>query len=344
MAQNKSSNAGASLPVPDPTPLMELSTAYWSSQTLFTAIRLGLFEQLSEGPRSLESIASGLIAHPRSTRLFLKACVGLGLLQEDTAGFKNSAMSQLYLVPGTDFYLGNSFRYSDDLYGTWGQLQRAVIQGKPAIPPESYLGRDKEQTKHFVYGMHNRALSIGKTMINLVDLTGRRQLLDVGGGPGTFSALFVDRYQSLHAKVLDLPDIVAIADEIIESMGAGSKVKTIPGDYMETAFPDGNDVVLISGVFHRETEQTCRELIRRSVESLSDNGMLVISDVFTDSGNCSPLFSTLFGLNMLLTAENGGVHADSDVVSWMTQAGLTETDVSPFPPPMPHRIVIGYKI
>ncbi len=328
---------------PNPKPLMDLSTAYWGSQTLFTAIRLGIFEGLANGPRTSESLARTINTQPHPTQLLLKACVALGLIKEDSIGFSNSDLSETFLVPGTDYYLGNSFRYADDLFSTWGRLQDAVTDGKPAISPETYLGGKKENTTHFVYGMHNRALAIGGAMTKIVDLSGRKKLLDIGGGPGTLSCLFAKRYPDLRAQVLDLPDIVTVAAEIILSMGVSSRVSTIPGDYKKTEFPATNDVVLISGVFHRETEENCRKLMMKASDALADGGMIIIIDIFTDAGNAGPLFSTLFGLNMLLTAEDGGVHADIDVMSWLSECGFENMQITPLPPPMPHRIITGYK-
>ncbi len=333
----------AAQPALDPTPLMELSTAYWRSQTLFTAIRLRLFEYLADGPQSLDSLSSSMGAHARSTRLLVKACIALGLVSEDSNGFRNSKLSQVYLVPGTDYYLGNSFRYCDDLFETWGQLEASVRSAKPSLFSEIYLGGNVSNTEHFVCGMHNRALAIGQVLTNIVDLSGCQQLLDVGAGPGTFSALFVKHYQQLRAIALDLPDIVAIGEKIIKSMGVQDKVDMLAGDYTTTIFPMNNDAVLISGVFHRELDSMRHELIVRSKDSLVEGGSLIIVDVFTDKGNSSPLFSTLFGLNMMLTSENGGVHADVDVETWMSAAGFIDTKIIPFPPPMPHRIVIGQK-
>jgi hypothetical protein len=112
---------------------------------------------------------------------------------------------------------------------------------------------------------------------------------------------------------------------------------------MEDEFPAGNDVVMISGVFHRETEDTCRGFIRRAHQALEPGGMLIVSDVFTDAGGQGPLFATLFGLNMMLTAADGEVHADEDVATWMKQAGFGPVNKMSFPPPMPHRIVTGIK-
>jgi SAM-dependent methyltransferase len=325
----------------DPAPLLELITAYWDSQTLLTANRIGVFEALARGPHDLETLCGTLGTRPRPTRLLLKACVGLGLLEESDRGFGNTALSESFLVPGSRAYLGNAIRYSDNLYATWGRLEQALREDAPQLPQETYLGQDPEQTRQFVYGMHNRALGIGRALASMVDLAGRTRLLDIGGGPGTYSVLLTERFPGLRARVLDLPDVTAIGQEIVATMGATERIEWLPGSYMDTPFPDGNDVVLISGVLHRESESTCRSLIEKAVASLLPGGLLILSDVFTDANGATPPFAALFGINMMLTAPAGGVHADADVAAWLASAGCDAVTIQPFPPPLPHRIICG---
>jgi len=327
----------------DAAKVMDLATAYWGSQVILTANRLNLFEIIARGNHSVDQIADASNTRPRPLRLMLKACISLGLLEETPEGFKNTAVSTALLVPGNPAFLGNTIRYSDDLYDTWGKLEQALIEDKPQLPAEEYLGRDLERTRHFVYGMHNRALGIGNAMANIVDLSDRKKMLDVGGGPGTYSCLFARKFNGLTCTVMDLPDIVKISREIIEQMGVSDQVSVLPGDYYKTGFPNGNDAVLISGVFHRETDDMCRQLIQRANASLEPDGKLIISDVFTNADGNGPTMATLFGLNMMLTAPNGGVHADADVRSWMQDAGFQNCSIHPFPEPMPHRIVMGTK-
>ncbi len=328
---------------PSPAPLMELATAYWKSQIFLTAHRVGLFQKLSGSEKDVDEIASMLGTKLRPTKLLLNACVALGLLQINGQRYKNSRMAEAFLVPGMPSYMGNAFSYSDDLYETWGRLEQSLREDRPMLAPENYLGADPDKTRHFVYGMHNRALGTASALVDLVDLAGRNQLLDVGGGPGTYSCLLVSKYSQLKSKVLDLPGITVHADEIIKSMGKSVQVETYPGDYHTVEFPKNNDVVLISGVFHRESEDDCRKLIRKAAESLNQNGMLIISDVFTDEGGHSPAFATLFALNMLLTAKNGGIHSDQQVMEWMNEAEFHGVESRAFPPPMPHRVVVGYR-
>ncbi len=320
---------------------MDLSTAYWQAQAFLTANRLGLFALLDDGPAAAGAVASRLGTEARGTELLLKALTALGLVTADDGRYANSELSAAFLVPGRPGFMGNAVLYSDNLYDTWGRLEDSLRSGRPAMAPSTYLGDDDKTTRDFVYGMHDRALGIGRALVEMVDLGGRAQMLDVGGGPGTYSALFTARNPGLKSRVLDLPHVVAIAEEILESMDAADRVGVLPGDYQTTPFPAGNDVVMISGVFHRERPQTCRSFIERARDALVPGGMLIVSDVFADAGGTGPVFATLFGLNMMLTAPDGGVHADADVAGWMRDAGFSDVQASAFPPPMPHRLVTG---
>lgn len=327
----------------DPSSIVRLSTAYWDSQVLFTANRLQVFDALAGGARSAEQLAAQLNLHPRAATLLLRACVGLGFLTEAEGRFANAPVAATFLVSGSPAYMGNVIRYSDLLYPAWGKLEDAVKSGCPALPAQTYLGDDPARTRNFVVAMHERALGIARALVGIVDLTGRRALLDVGGGPGTYSVLLTQRYAGLKSEVLELPGVAAVARELVAAAGAADRVSLRDGDYHSADFGSGKDVVLMSGMFHRETAEACRALITRAADCLETGGLLVVSDVFTDADGAHPSFASLFGLNMMLTAPDGGVHADADVMAWMAAAGFRDPRTVPLPPPMPHRVVMGIK-
>jgi cyclopropane fatty-acyl-phospholipid synthase-like methyltransferase len=56
-------------------------------------------------------------------------------------------------------------------------------------------------------------------------------LLDVGGGPGTYSILLTGRFPGLHSEVLELPGVAAVAREIVAAAGAADRVTLRDGDY-----------------------------------------------------------------------------------------------------------------
>ena len=328
---------------PDPSSIVRLSTAYWESQTLLTANRLRIFDLLADGSRSADEVAVALNLDPRSTVLFLRACVGLGFLTEAAGRFENAPVAATFLVTRSPAFMGNVIRYSDQLYGTWGRLEDALRSGTPALPAQTYLGDDPARTRGFVMAMHERAQGIARALVSVLDLSGRRQMLDVGGGPGTYSVLLTERYPGLHSEVLELPGVAAVARELVASAGASDRVALRDGDYHSADFGSGKDVVLMSGMFHRETGQACRSLIQRAAACLDPGGLLVVSDVFTDRDGAHPAFAAMFGLNMMLTAPDGGVHSDADVMGWMADSGLRDMRMVALPPPMPHRVVVGVK-
>ena len=326
-----------------PSAIMALSTAYWGSQTLLTANRIKLFDTLASGDLTSTAVAEKLDLDPRPTALLLNACVALGLCEKKSDRYSLSQSSATFLVSSSPASMGNAIHYSDNLYATWGELEKALQTGVPPKSADTYLGEDEEQTRHFVYGMHDRAMAIGRALPEMLDLTGRKKMLDVGGGPGTYSALLTERFPGLQSDVLELAGVAKIAREILDSMGATERVSMLDGDYHSSDFGEGYDVVLMSGMFHRESEKNCRRLIDKARGCLEPQGLLVVSDIFADEGGTGPAFATLFGLNMMLTAPDGGIHADADVANWMTDAGFDDINRQHFPPPMPHRVVIGVR-
>jgi len=327
----------------DPSRIIALSTAYWGSQTLITANRLGVFDLLAAGPLASSEVSDRLQLDPRMTELFLNACVGLGLCEKQDNHYSNSRASEVFLVSASPATMGNSISFMDDIYATWGDLEKALRSGQPAKTANTYLGEDKEQTRHFVYSMHDRAMAIGRALPDVVDLNGRRRMLDVGGGPGTFSALLTGRFDGLKSEVLELDGVASVAEEILENTGAADRVTMIRGDYHKSDFGSAYDVVLMSGMFHRESADTCRHLMAKAHACLEPGGILIVNDIFADEGGTTPEFSALFGITMMLTAPQGCVHADADVAAWMSDAGFKNVERKPFPPPMPHRVVTGVR-
>ena len=318
---------------PDPTPLIELLTAYWGSATLMAANRLEIFTHLAKGAESAEEVARSAHADPQATEQLLAALVGLGLVTKKGAQFANTPMAETFLVKDRPTYLGPAIAYNRDVYPLWGRLAEAVESGVVPQAPDKYLGEDEEKTRNFVYGMHHRALGVGRALCQVVDFAGRKHLADVGGGPGTFSALLTERAPGLMSDVLDLPPVVKIANEIVAGMGAAGRVRGVPFDYYKDELSGKYDAGLISGVLHREKAAQAREILRKLANVMEPGGVLYISDYMLNDERTGPLFTTMFALNMRLLAHDGRCHSVADHREWLDGTGFRFTDVHHLPPP-----------
>lgn len=326
----------------NPALLMQLALAYRSSAVLFAASELNVFSSLAEGAHSAAEIAKITGAAPEPIRLLLESCVAAGMLSAAEGRYANSPTADAFLVRGRPAYIGDGLKYAEDLYPAWGGLSTLMRTGRPVLPPETILGDDKEKTRAFVFAMHERARGIGSVLPYDIDLTGRRRLLDVGGGPGTYSMALMRQTPGLMSTVLDRPGVLEVTREIVGNAGFSDRVTLLPGDYLRTPFGSGYDVALMSGMMHRETEDGCRLLLQKTFDALGPRGLVIVSDVFFDDDRKnSPPFATSFALNMMLTSEHGSAHAKTEMSRWMAESGFGAIELRDMPKPNPHTLVLG---
>ena len=328
----------------DPNRIVDMASAFYESCVLFAASDLGIFEKLAElGEADSGKIAAACGLDRRGGRILLDACVALGLLDKQEGRYRNSPEAALFLVPGSPADLSGAIRYNRDVYGAWGRLKDMALTGKPVERPETHLGEDEERTRTFVLAMHGRALGIGRAVVPLLDLAKCRKILDVGGGPGTYSALIAQAYPGIECTVIDLPEVVKTATALIGQAGMSGRVKTLAGDYHAAPFPGANDAVLFFGVLHQEKEEAVRDLLRRAYEALVPGGLVYVLDMMTDASRTRPKFSALFSVNMALTTDDGWVFSEEDLEGWLVEAGFNDFSSRPLPPPMPHRLAWARK-
>ncbi|MBI4268693.1 MAG: hypothetical protein HY615_00020 [Candidatus Rokubacteria bacterium] len=330
-------------PPVDPGPILALVTAYWGSMALFAANELGLFTALAEGGRTPAELATRLGLPERPLRLLLQALAGLGFLAGEGGRFANTPLADTFLVDGSPAFLGNAIRYGADSYPLWGALPTVVRTGRPAAGAEDYLGADPERTRHFVWGMHARAMGVARAVVQAIDLPAGTRLLDLGGGPGTYALLLAQKTPGLTAVVFDLPAVVAISREIIGSFDLAARVGVQAGDFLRDPYPSGMSAVLLSGILHREPEATCREILEKTREALVPGGRAIVSDVMVDAGGVGPAFATLFGLHMLVTSERGGVHSKADQARWLEELGFADVRIRELPPPAMHTLITAVR-
>lgn len=330
--------------MPKPDHIIRMASSFYESCVLFAACDLGVFAKIAEfGKADAQTMASELKLDERGTRLLLDACTSLGLLEKDGLLYCNTQESKMFLVPGSPADLSGAIRYNRDVYPAWGRLTNLVKTGKPVEKPGIHLGQDPERTRTFVMSMHYRALAIGQAVVPQLDFAGSKTILDVGGGPGTYSVLIAQKNPDVTCTVLDLPDIVKIANELIQQQDMEKRVKTLPMDYRTTCFPKNNDMINFFGVLHQESPESILNLLKKAYVALNTGGIVNVMDMMTDETHTEPRFSALFAVNMALTTDSGWVFSDSELKGWMQEAGFSDCTVNPLPPPLPHWLATARK-
>ena len=328
----------------NPARILDLANAFWGSAALFAALDHQLFAGLDAGPATAAELAARRGLPVRSTELVLDAVTALGLCVRDDQGvYRNTPEASVFLVAGKPGSLAGALAYNARLFPAWARLGEAVGKDAPIVATPVYTGDDPARTRAFVEGMHVRALGMGQGLVGAVDLTGKKHLLDVAGGPGTLSVLLCRRYPELRATVLELPGIAAVGRELVAQQGMADRVVHRDADVVSgdpwAELGGGHDAVLVSGLLHREPADACKALLARLKDALEPGGVIYIVDVMRDQTRVGPPFAALFALNMFLTSERGGCHADVDHVAWLEELGFTDAVITRPTPPMVHTVV-----
>jgi hypothetical protein len=133
---------------------------------------------------------------------------------------------------------------------SWSRLDQAVLSGEPVRGRASF---DVEEFREsFLMGMHTLASHLAPTISEVLDLSGRSHLLDLGGGPGTYAIQFCLKHPGLRATVFDLPATQPFAEKTIQQAGLGDRIDFLGGSYLEDTLPGSYDIAWLSQILHGE--------------------------------------------------------------------------------------------
>lgn len=307
--------------------LMQMAVGYWRSQVLFTALELGVFDQVGPDGLPAVEISRQLGTAAEHTERLLNACATLGLLRKCDGRYFLSSLAERHLRTGAPDYVGHWLAFVADCYRPWGRLTEVVRGGTPAESSREQLQRGDAYTRLLILAMHDYALGPGRHAVERLDLAGRRRLLDVGGGPGTYSIILCNKHPELAAEVLDLPCVLPFTRRIIAEHGMEGRVGCRVGDYHQDDFGSGWDVVLLSNVLHQETPEGCCSLLRKAHAALKPGGLLVIQLSFLNREKDGPAWSVLQGIQLAVLSEGGRTYSLEEILGMLPECGFSEPRV-----------------
>jgi predicted O-methyltransferase YrrM len=255
-------------------------------------------------------------ADARATAMLLNALVAAGALEKSGDEFRLTPASRRLAGGGRD-----GLMHMVNLWSTWSTLTEAVKAGTSVRIPGVEAAHDA-WTRNFIAAMHGRAANDAETLVRLVDTSGERRMLDIGGGSGAYSIALATANPELRAEVLDLPQVVALAEDYIRQAGLQQRIATKAGDLRSDDFGSGYDLLLLSAINHMLGADENRDLIRRCARALRPGGRLVIREFILNEDRTSPKPAALFALNMLVGTRNGATYTQSEYIRWMTDAGF----------------------
>lgn len=325
----------------DPMTVARVSSAYWHSKVLHVANRLDVFNRLAGKTLSVEELARETGADGRGLDILLIATTSLGFLERVNGRYRNSPLAATFLVKSSPRFQGGIVSMFESWYPTWDKLYDAVVTGKPPVQKPHDQG--DEATRTYIYGMHYRGVAQAHLLAKKIPLKGRSHLVDIAGGPGTFSIMFCKQNKGLSATVIDQPQTLTVTREIIASHEMTGRVHTKPGDYLNEAFGGGYDAALLSSMLNQESPAVIQDIFRKTYQSLVHGGLVIVQDQMLNDDKTGPVLSAMIGVNQLLHTPGGAAHSGPEIAEWLTAVGFSKVKRVVMPSPSPFTVLTGIK-
>ncbi|MDD2273001.1 MAG: methyltransferase [Desulfuromonadaceae bacterium] len=324
----------------NPAALLQLSGGYWSTCALHAGVKLGVFTTLAEGEMSAGELAGKIGADVRGAAMLLNALAALALLEKNGDMYRLTPFAAAYLNRTSPHYLGHIIMHHYHLMSGWAHLDEAVASGG-ALRERMSGGSDPAIRESFLLGMFNLAMLTAPKIVPEINLEGRRRLLDLGGGPGTYAIHFCRHNPGLNAVVYDLPTTRAFAEQTIDSFGLGSRISFSDGDFLHKGIEGRFDVAWLSHILHGEGPEGCAVILRKAMAALEPGGMILVQEFILNDTLDGPLFPALFSLNMLLGTSAGQAYSEGDLMDMLAAAGAGNLRRLPLVLPNGAGVIVG---
>ena len=320
-----------------------LSYESMKARVLETAFELNLFELIGSATKTASTLAGALGAHRDSLELFLNALVSLGFLASSGNGYSNTKYGLELFIKGKDLYVGDILGLQARSSEDWLQLKKSVLSGKPIDRPEFFKVENSEMVRNFALAMHNTAIGHAGTLAKKLSLREAKTLLDLGGGPGTFTVHFLKENPGLRATIFDLPGTLETTRPLIQDAGLTGRVDFQAGDFNRDEIKGKFDACFLSHIIHGQDEEKNKKLFVKIFNALHPDGKLIVQDFFLNADKKSPQFPALFALNMLIHTEGGKSYSFEECESWMKSAGFLTVNRTHLNLPRSISLVIAHK-
>jgi hypothetical protein len=338
--------------VPTPAKILEVGMGFWSSKLLLSAVELGLFTLLGEGPKTSAEIERALALHPRGTFDFLDALVAIGFLLRDGEGeaalYANTADTAAFLDRGRPTYVGGILEMANArLYRFWGDLTEALRTGRPqneikrsGKPMFDELYAEPARLEQFMDAMSSVSMANFAAFAGKFDFSAYRSMADIGGATGQLSCIVAEAHPHLACRSFDLPVVKPIAERRIRAAGLEGRVEAGEIDFFKDEFPQA-DLITMGMILHDWNLEHKKRLIAKAYRALPDGGAFVAIENLIDDARRENAFGLLMSLNMLIEFGDAFDFTGRDFETWCLEAGFKRVEVLPLQGPA--SAAIAYK-
>jgi SAM-dependent methyltransferase len=320
---------------PSPERIMQLGTGAWAAGILGAGVIHSVFTHLELGADTTQAVTEEAGLSARGTQALLDGLVGLGLVELIDGRYHNAPEASEFLVEGKPAYTGGFVKFHFADMARWSGMPDVVRTGVP-IATDTADVTENPFWEHLVPAIAVLSVPSAICAADRLGLAnaGPISILDVGGGSGVYSAIWLNINRQARSTQIDWANVNRIAVAFTAERGVGNRFRTLDGDFHTIDFGTAeHDIGVYSHIAHQETPADNVAVFRKFRRTIKPGGTLVINDFVVNDDRSGPPFPLIFDSMMLLQTTHGATWRMADFRAWLTEAGFSEVVFHTTPSP-----------
>ena len=329
--------------------LFDVMAGFVYTQILLACIRLNIFNQLKDGPLTLEAIKNECGLERAPLKQLLDAAVsihlleiranhkyGLGKLGAPLVG--NSALaamiehhSVLYEDLRDPLLLLSGKLKSKKLEKFWPYVSNDLKDQESL--------KDQERVKDYSDLMSASLPLVADQVLGAYDFSRHRCLLDIGGGQGTFLKRVHLQSPQLERMLFDLPGVANLAELNFSASSENQSIKVFGGDFFKDELPSGADLITLIRVIFDHDDERVKILLRSIFRALSPGGKLLIAEPMAETPDHPPMGHAYFGF-YLMAMGRGRPRTVEEIGQLALEAGFKSVEILPSDMPINAQVLL----
>ncbi len=296
-----------------------------------SACQLGIADELREGPRHVDDLASATNTHAPALHRVLRALASKGVFAEVEPGtFASTPLGDL-LRSDNPLSLRDAYMPMVADVEAWLDLEYSLQTGKPAFEHVhgqglwQYLAEHAEESVRFDRGMQAMTRPELRAVLAAYDWRSLRTVVDVGGGNGAFLAGLLARTPALRGVLVDLAHVTAGAPAVLEEAGVADRCEIVSASFFD-GVPPGGDAYLLKRIVYSWDDERALSLLQSVRNAMGPNSVLLVCEPVVGHGRseAGPILDVV-----MLVVDGGRARTVEELSALFAAADLELTRILP---------------
>ncbi len=287
---------------------------------LLSALEFNIFSILEKKSLSAKRVASVTKTKLEGMEILLNALTAMGVLNKTKNTYKNTPVTYKYFCKSSpDFKIGTVMLKLDSR-GEFEDFSKIIKKGRNLKDFE--IEEDPKFRKLFTYAMHERSELSAYKVAEAVNRKKVGKLLDLGCGPGSYTAAILKEDKTATATLMDRAAAIKVARKLCKTQSVYNRLHFVSGDFLDDELGEGYDTVLMSNIIHIYSATENKTIFKKINKALKKGGRFILYDLFLNNSKTGPYDAALFAITMLLYTKTGKSYAFGEVEALLRNAGF----------------------